>query len=190
MTKQIIRLVLISSMLTISQYALAKIPGNIAVHIAKIHYQHPIQLLHPYYNLWHTKGPLAEKAALPILQAHFEHAYECEKDSKADVVLLLEPHMFYNPQLQIYYAKYIAQAYTGFGQPITSVEHEAWAQGPITINPDYYMEKSYQRAIDKVIADLSQDEAFLATLNQSQAVDAGDLCYQLDQLPNNNFYYY
>lgn len=190
MVKLFTQLLLLSSMLGMTHFTYAKIPGNIAVHIAKIHYIHPVRLLHPYYDLWHTKGPLAEKAALPALQQQFEGAYECEKDSQADVVLLLEPQMFYNPQMQIYYAKYIAQAYTSLGQPITSVEQEAWTRGPITVDPDYFMEQSYQKAIDKVIADLSKDEAFLAALNQSRPVQAGELCVKLDQLPQNNFYYY
>lgn len=189
MTKRMIKLLLLGSMLVMSQFASAKIPGNIAVHIAKMHYVHPVQLLHPYYSIWHTKGPLAEKAAMPALKNHFENAYECEKGSQADVVLLLEPHMFYNPQLQVFYAKYIAQAYTSDAQPITSIQQEAWAQGPITVDPDFFMEKSYQRAIDKVIADLSTDETFLAALNQSQPVQAGDLCYKLDHLPQNRLYY-
>lgn len=180
---------LLGSLLATSSFAAAKIPGNIAVHIAKTHYVHATQLLHPYYNVWHTKGPLAEKAAMPVLQSQFENAYECKQDSQADVVLLLEPHMFYNPQSQIFYAKYIAQAYTSDGQPITSIEQEAWQLGNITVNADFYMEKGYQKAIDKVVAALSSDQAFLATLNQSQQVKAGDLCYKLDNLPQNRLYY-
>ena len=49
----------------------AQLPGNIALHIAKSHYQHPVHLVHPYLDVWHMKGPLAEKVANASLQNHF-----------------------------------------------------------------------------------------------------------------------
>ena len=81
----------------------AKLAGNIAVHIAKTHYEHPVRMLHPYLDVWHMKGPLAEKAALKTLEKRFAHINMCTKSDNANVVLLLEPHMFYNPQLRVFH---------------------------------------------------------------------------------------
>ena len=190
MTKLMYKLVfLFFSMVAIAHASPDKLPGNIAIHIAKTHYLHPVLLLHPYLNVWHMKGPLAEKAAMPSMQAHFAQVSECEDDSQADVVVLLEPHMFYNAQLQVYHAEYIARVYTSNDEPITRIKKQAQQIGPITISPDFYMEKAYTKAIDKVITALKNDQAFLDSLNKNKPIDAGKLCKNLDLLPLDKLYY-
>jgi len=174
---------------TLSYAATTKLPGNIALHIAKTHYLHPVHLLHPYLDYWHMKGPLAEKAALASLQSRFAQVNECEQGNQADVVLLLEPHMFYNPQLRVFHAEYIARAYTSNGEPITRIKKQAQQVGTLNASPDFYMEKSYTKAIEKVISTLETDQAFLASLDQSKQVKAGDICKTLDLQPLEKLYY-
>ena len=167
----------------------AKLPGTIALHIAKTHYLHPVHLLHPYLDVWHMKGPLAEKAAMASLQKRFANVNECTNDSEADVVLLLEPHMFYNPQLRVFHAEYIARAYTGNAEPITRIKKQAEQIGSLGILPDFYMEQGYIKAIDKVIENLVVDQAFLATLDKNSKIKAGAICSELDYLPLDKLYY-
>ncbi len=185
----ILRSLLIFFSLSTASYAMPKLPGNIALHIAKTHYLHPVHLLHPYYDYWHMKGPLAERAALSSLQNRFAHVDECTKNSSADVVLLLEPHMFYNPQLRVFHAEYIARAYTSDGEPITRIKKQAQQIGELSIAPNFYMEKSYTKAINKVVAELATDQAFLASLNKSSQLKAGDICSSLDKQPLERLYY-
>ncbi len=181
--------ILISS-ITFANAASEKVSGNIAVHIAKTHHLNPVRLLHPYLDVWHMKGPLAEKAAMSSLQKHFPNTKECTKDSNADVVLLLEPHMFYNPQLFVFHAEFIVRAYTGNAeQPITRIKKQAEQLGNLNIVPDFYMEQAYTKAIDKVIAELVVDQAFLATLDKNNTINAGDICNKLDYLPLDKLYY-
>ncbi len=182
-------LFLIFTCMTFASAQAAKLPGNIALHIAKIHYLHPVRLLHPYLDHWHMKGPLAEKAAMAALQKRFVNVNECEKSSQADVVLLLEPHMFYNPQLSVFHAEYIARAYTSSGEPITRIKKQAQQLGHLDIFPDYFMEKSYAKAMDKVIAKLALDPDFLALLDKSSQVKAGQICKALDLQPLDKLYY-
>lgn len=190
MTKLMCKLILlVFGMASIAHADSGKLPGNVAVHIAKTHYLHPVLLLHPYLNVWHMKGPLAEKAAMASMQPRFSQVSECEDDSRADVVVLLEPHMFYNAQLQVYHAEYIARIYTDDGEPITRIKKQAQQIGPITISPDFYMEKAYTKAINKVITELVSDQAFLDTLNKNKPIDAGKLCKKLDLLPLDKLYY-
>lgn len=166
-----------------------KLPGNIALHIAKTHYLHPVRLLHPYLDHWHMKGPLAEQAALAALEKRFASIAECVKGSKADVVLLLEPHMFYNPQLRIFHAEYIARAYTNNGEPITRIKEQAQQLGELSATPNFYMAKGYTKAIDKVIHQLATDQAFLATLDKNSQLKADDICNSLDKQPLERLYY-
>lgn len=167
-----------------------KLPGSIALHIAKTHYLHPVHLLHPYLDIWHMKGPLAEKAAIKALKERFADITECTKDSKADVVLLLEPHMFYNPQLGVFHVEFIARAYTTSStQPIMRIKKQTGQLGNLDVTPAFYMEKGYTKAIKKVIKQLVVDKAFLATLDKNSKIDAGAMCSELDNLPLAKLYY-
>jgi len=133
-----------------STWAMAEntlIPGNIAVHIAQMHYEHPVRLLHPYLDVWHMKGPLAQKAAMSTLNMHFANAQWCDQAKNAAVLIFLEPHMFYNAQLNAYHAEFIAKVFTQTGgigniEPaVLRIKKQAQQIGPLTIKPDFYMEK-------------------------------------------------
>ena len=169
-----------------------KLPGQIALHIAKVHYEHPVRLLHPYLDVWHMKGPLAEKAALKTLQKRFANVGDC--NTAANVVVLIEPHMFYNAQLRVFHAEVIARAYTSTTDlsaqsAITTIKKQAQQTGDLGIKPDFYMEKAYLKAMDKVIKKLDTDKAFLATLNQAKIENPKLICNALDDLPVSKIYY-
>lgn len=172
----------------------AKLPGNIAVHIAKLHYQHPVRLLHPYLDVWHMKGPLAEKAALKALGKRFANVILCANGDNANVILLLEPHMFYNAQLRVFHSEIIARVFTNAAvsdleNPIVSVKKQAQQNGELGIKPEFYMEKAYAKAMDKVIKKLEVDKSFLAAIDTTPNGSAANLCAALDDLPLSKIYY-
>ena len=188
---------LIFSSITHAETLPLKLPGTIAMHIGKMHYEHPVRLLHPYLDVWHMKGPLAEKAALKVLKKRFANVGDC--NASANVVLLLEPHMFYNPQLRVFHAEIIARAYTQsakettlqptYENAITTIKKQAQQQGDLGVTPDFYMEKAYTKAMEKIIKKLETDEAFLATLNKAKMENPRTICDTLDSLPAAKFYY-
>ncbi len=163
------------------------------MHIGKTHYEHPVRLLHPYLDVWHMKGPLAEKAALKALKKRFANVDDCS--APANVVLLLEPHMFYNAQLRVFHGEIIARAYVkGTEQPtyensLTVIKKQAQQIGDLGVKPDFYMEKAYAKAMDKVIKKLETDKTFLATLDKAKMDDPKSICDTLDGLPAAKFYY-
>lgn len=172
----------------------SKLPGNVAVHIAKLHYEHPVRLLHPYLDLWHMKGPLAEKAALKELGKRFANVHLCKSGESTNVVLLLEPHMFYNAQLRVFHASIIAKVFTNASVSelenlIVSVKKQAQQNGDLGIKPEFYMEKAYAKAIDKVIKKLESDKSFLAAIDTKPNGSAANLCAALDDLPLSKIYY-
>ena len=170
-----------------------KLPGTIAMHIGKTHYAHPVRLLHPYLDVWHMKGPLAESAALKVLKKRFANISTCS--APANVVLLLEPHMFYNAQLRVFHAEIIARAYVNgaesanYDNAITVIKKQAQQQGDLGVKPDFYMEKAYTKAMEKVIKKLETDQAFLATLDKAKIENPKVICDSLDALPAAKFYY-
>ena len=169
--------------------------GNVAIHIAKRHYEHPVRMLHPYLDVWHMKGPMAEKVAMKVLPKHFANINMCANSSNDDVVLSLEPQMFYNAQLRVFHAEIIAKAYVNTGEPIdqlvaiATVKKQAQQNGELGIKPDYYMEKAYTKAMDKMIKQLETDSAFLAALNKTSSNKAETLCDGLNDLPVSKIYY-
>jgi hypothetical protein len=170
-----------------------KLPGNIAMHIGETHYQHPVRMLHPYLDVWHMKGPLAEKAALKALKKRFANVGDCS--APANVVLLLEPHMFYNAQLRTFHGEIIARAYANaaetptYENAITVIKKQAQVNGELGVKPDFYMEKAYTKAMEKVIKKLETDKAFLATLDKANMDNPKTICDTLDKLPAAKFYY-
>lgn len=190
MMKFLFKLLLVYFSFSMASHATStKLPGQIALHIAKTHYLHPVRLLHPYLDYWHMKGPLAEKAAQTVLETRFANVNECTKNSAADVVLLLEPHIFYNPQLRVFHAEYIARAYTSTGEPITRIKKQAQQIGELNIASDFFIEKSYTKAIDNVVAELVTDQAFLSSLDKNSQLKAGVICNNLDMQPLERLYY-
>ena len=172
----------------------AKLTGNIAVHIAKLHYEHPVRLLHPYLDVWHMKGPLAEKAVLKELGKRFANIYLCKSGESTNVVLLLEPHMFYNAQLRVFHGEIIARVFTNVSasdleNPIVSIKKQSQQNGELGIKPEFYMEKAYVKAMDKVIKKLEIDKSFLAAIDTTANGSAANLCAALDDLPFSKIYY-
>lgn len=176
-----------------AETAPAKLPGNIAMHIGKTQYEHPVRLLHPYLDVWHMKGPLAEKAALKTLKKRFANVGNCS--SPANVVLLLEPHMFYNAQLRVFHGEIIARAYVKsaeeptYENSLTVIKKQSSQNGDLGVKPDFYMERAYTKAMDKVIKKLETDQAFLATLDKANMDNPKAICDTLDKLPAAKFYY-
>lgn len=173
----------------------AKLPGNVAVLIAKRHYEHPVRLLHPYLDVWHMKGPLAEKAALKVLGKRFANSSLCSTSKNADVVLLIEPQMFYNAQLRVFHAEMIVKAYAPLAEaPNTEnfalqIKKQAQQQGDLSIKPDVAMEKAYTKAMEKVVKKLETDKTFLDLLNTNKTNAAENQCGALNDLPISTIYY-
>ena len=189
MIKLILAFALIFSQLTFAENAPTKLPGNIAVHIAKRHYEHPVRLLHPYLDVWHMKGPLAEKVAMNLLPKRFANVNMCAASSNADVVILLEPQMFYNAQLRVFHAEIILKAFTTTNETITTIKKQAQQNGELGVKPEFYMEKAYAKAMEKVIKKLEVDKDFLATLDKAGQNHAETLCPELDKVPVAKIYY-
>jgi hypothetical protein len=170
-----------------------KLPGTIAMHIGSVHYQHPVHLLHPYLDVWQMQGPLAERAALNALKKRFAQVGDCS--TPTSVVLLLEPHLFYNPQLRVFHAEIITRIYTQssvqptYGNALSVIKEQAQQIGELSIQPEFYAAQAYNTAMEKVINKLETNPAFLAALSLANRDQPKPICDALDALPAAKFYY-
>ncbi len=174
--------------------------SNVAIHIAKTHYHHPVRLMHYFRDVWHLKGPMAEKASLNVLQKHFASAQVCDNVDDANIVLQLEPRMFYNAQFRVFYSEITAKVFINstplpdVNAPILTIKQQAQQSGDLMIQPDFYMEKAYIKAAEKIMEKLQTDPIFLNALDQSKqnstlSNDAKALCAALDDLPVPKIYF-
>ncbi len=163
--------------------------SDIAVLIAKTNYEHPVRLLHPYLDYWHMKGPLAEKAALQTLQQHYQNVNWCNQANNAKVVLLLEPHMFYNPQLHVFHSEIIAKVYTPEYKAVITIKKQAQKLGELDTRPEFYLEKAYVKAMEEIVQTLNTNQDFLDNIKATGGKNAESICPALDESPNSKLYY-
>lgn len=174
--------------------------ANVVIHIAQTHYQHPVRLMHYFRDVWHLKGPMAEKASLNALKKHFADAQICDNGHGANIVLQLEPRMFYNAQFRVFYSDITAKVFINstplpdVNAPILTIKQKAQQSGDLMIQPDFAMEKAYTKAVEKVITTLQTDQTFLNALRQSKqntstSNDSKALCAALDDLPVPKIYF-
>ncbi len=182
-------MILFFSITTFSYAQQVNIAGNVVVHIPHRHYINPTRLVHPYLDIWHMKGPPAEKAATELLSQRFANVSTCGSSEQADVVLLLEPHMFYNAQMRVFHAEFIAKAFLNDGAPITTIKQQTSYNGELNIAPEYFMSRAYEKAMDKIVKALEEDEAFIKSLDKGKQVATKALCNTLDELPLSKVYY-
>lgn len=174
--------------------------ANVAIHIAKTHYQHPVRLMHYFRDVWHLKGPMAEKASLNVLKKHFADAQVCDNGHDANIVLQLEPRMFYNAQFRVFYSDITAKVFINgtplpdVNVPILTIKQQAQQSGDLMIQPDFSMEKAYTKAVEKIMSKLQTDQAFINALHQAKQNstinnDPKALCAALDDLPAQKIYF-
>ncbi|MBX9675652.1 MAG: hypothetical protein K2V71_03505 [Methylotenera sp.] len=174
--------------------------ANVAIHIAKTHYHHPVRLMHYFRDVWHLKGPMAEKASLNALKKHFADAQVCDNGKDANIVLQLEPRMFYNAQFRVFYSEITAKVFINstplpdVNTPILTIKQQAQQSGDLMIQPDFAMEKAYTKAVGKVIEKLQTDQTLLNALHQAKQNatnnnDSKALCAALDDLPVPKIYF-
>ncbi len=141
------------------------------------------------------KGPLAEKAALQTLQQHYQNVNWCNQANNAKVVLLLEPHMFYNPQLHVFHSEIIAKVYTpeyksnNTAQAVITIKKQAQKLGELDTRPEFYLEKAYVKAMEEIVQTLNTNQDFLDNIKATGGKNAESICPALDESPNSKLYY-
>ncbi len=102
--------------------------------------------------------------------------------------------MFYNAQLRVFHGEIIARAFinasaSDLETPIIRIKKQAQQNGDLGIKPEFYMEKAYAKAMDKIIKKLETDKSFLTAINSTQNDNPAQLCAALDDLPVAKIYY-
>jgi hypothetical protein len=161
------------------------IKPNMLMYIQPIEYNNPISLWHPYHNYWFYQGPVVERLAKSKLDQAYGEVGLCEGNQSGRVLVWLQPRMFYNPQLQLFYGKVTANVYTGVGVLIGSYEGESKLHGYLDIKPDTWIEQSYAIAIDEMVAKMQADDAVQKLVGSVAQADGANTtpCSMVTLLP-------
>ncbi len=166
-----------------------KIDGNFAILIPNVYFQNPVRLLHPYYDYWHLRGPATQKAAQKVLNEHFANPKFCADNKTPDVVLSLEPQLFFNAQMNVFHAQMTAKVYNSGISPILTIKSEAQEIGLLHSTADFYIDKAYLKVMNLVVKELEKDPIFLSALNSTQKTITNDLCGTLNVLAPNTLFF-
>lgn len=126
------------------------------LYISPNDYSHGMRLLHPYYDYWVTQGPLVEPIAFEALKAKDSELAMCNGNETANTIIRIKPHLFYNPQLQVYHSKLVASVYSGSGALLGTYIGEAQQQGYTSIDNGtlFHINKVYTLAMQDLMTKL------------------------------------
>jgi len=163
--KKLLSMLALALMLNSVTVAAQEKAVDIVVHIDAVEYTNPIRLWHPYFDYWYHQGPLFEDVALEKLQHDYHQVAMCEAEQSGKVLLWLKPKMFFNPQVQMFYGKVTAIAYTGIGQHFATYEAESGVWGFINQQTETRVKESYALAMDGIIQKIKSDPNFQTKLD-------------------------
>lgn len=172
-------------MLTSGAAAAAEKEADVVVYIDSVEYTNPIRLWHPYFDYWYYQGPIFEEIALEKLKQEYQQVTMCEAEQSGKVLVWLKPKMFFNPQVQMFYGKVTAVAYTGIGQYLASYEAESGVWGFINQQAETRIKQSYALAMDGLIQKINADPNFKNKLTAATeaAKTASTPCSMITLLP-------
>lgn len=158
---------------------------DMLMYIQPIEYTNPIKLWYPYHDYWFYQGPVVEGLALSKLNQVYGTVRMCEGNQSGKALVWLQPRMFYNSQVQIFYGKVTANVYTGVGKLVGAYVGESRLHGFLNIKADYWIEKSYALAIDEMVAKMQADNTLQTLIGNAGSTSNADAapCSMVTLLP-------
>lgn len=158
---------------------------NMLVYIQPVEYTNPIQLWHPYHGYWYYQGPIVEAQAMAKLSEVYGDVSLCESNQSGRTLVWLQPKMFYNPQVQLFYGKVTANVYSGMGKSVATYEGESKLHGFLSMKAENWIAKAYTLAINDMVAKMRADASLQALVSSSIPLSASDAtpCSMVTLLP-------
>lgn len=180
----------IGSLLCISWLGIghAATQPSLVIQVPETFYQHPVRLLHPYANYWHNRGEAAEKVGLSSFEKQHYTTSSCEAEAKGQALVVIEPNLFYNPQMGVFHTEITARVFTqgsadsALGKPLLTVKGIGQSNGWITYNVENFANKSYQQAFDQVIQQLQKNPVFQQSIAQAPVQTFDALCTSINTI--------
>ncbi|MCB5184755.1 hypothetical protein LG201_06015 [Methylobacillus gramineus] len=153
----LVALLLASTLAHAEEVASHDVPNKLVVYISPHEYTNQIKLWHFMKDYWFAQGPLVEPVLTKTLSEKFGQAVMCEAGVTGNVLLWVQPKMFYNPHMRNFYGTIKATVYTGSGRAIASFIGESRYSGDLDILPANSVQAAYDLAIQRVADKMKAD---------------------------------
>ena len=140
-----------------SASAKAENTSNVLLYIQPFEYTNEVKLQYFSQEYWFAQGPMVEPIAKEKLGTLFGNVSMCEGNDTGKMLIWLEPKMFYNGQLQVFYGQITANVYTELGKPVGSYKGEYTQRGHLGIKPAHWLNKAYNKAMDNLVVKMQAD---------------------------------
>jgi len=159
-------------------------PANMLIYIHPNEYKHPIKLWHFYYDYWFKQGPVVEPLARTMLAEAFGEVGMCGAVNEARSLVWIQPRIYYNPHMTVFYGEIRASVYTSRGEPVATYLGEAKKQGFLDVLPQNRIEAVYRETMENLVANMRKDPG-LRTLVADGEInrEAGGACAIVPNLP-------
>ncbi|MCB5187019.1 hypothetical protein LG200_03240 [Methylobacillus caricis] len=141
-------------------------PSKLVIYISPYEYTNQIKLWHFMKDYWFAQGPLVEPVLTKTLGEKFGEAVMCEAGVTGNVLLWVQPKMFYNPHMRNFYGTIKATVYTGSGRAIASYVGESRYSGDLDILPANSVQAAYDLAIQRVADKMKADPGIQKLIDQ------------------------
>jgi hypothetical protein len=148
------------------------------IHINEDFDRHPIHLVDfRGQGYWVKQGSLLKKAVSSTLP----NSASCEKGNYGNLVLSLDPYIFYNPQMTTFYGTLKAKIYNQDGKAIKRIKVEDELVGRIGILHEISIDKLYKKLLLKLDTQIKNDSEIniRSSIKKSQGIE-GTFCLMLD----------
>ncbi|MBM3360869.1 MAG: hypothetical protein FJY41_05485 [Betaproteobacteria bacterium] len=166
----------------VSQYFTSEVKANTnydyLLHINDRFDKHPIHLNnYQYRGYWAEQGSLLKKAASTALP----NSALCEKGNYGNLVVSVDPYVFYNPLMTTFYGTLTAKIYNQDGKPIKKIKVEDELIGRVNILYEIPIKKLYNKLLLELDKQIKNDSDINLQRDDitSQGIE-GSFCQILD----------
>lgn len=159
-------------------------PANMLIYIHPNEYKHPLKLWQYYSDYWFEQGPVVEPLARSMLAEAFGEIGMCGAVNEARSLVWIQPRIYYNPHMTIFYGEIRASVYTSRGEPVATYLGEAKKYGFLDVVPRSQIKAVYRAAMQNLITNMQKDPGLKTLVADGEInLDAGGACAIVPNLP-------
>ena len=146
------------------------------IHVSSNFDKHPTHLKSYSIGYWVPQATILKNSSKSV----FTSSASCEKDHYGTLILSLEPQLFYNPLMQIFYGGISAKVYGYNGKIITTIKSEDELPGNLTILHEKLIDQLYKKILTKLQNQIHTNDAVNLYLKHKNKSIEGTFCLILN----------
>ena len=162
--------------LSVISFVQSETNNDYLIHISDYYYKHPTYIKSYSFGYWVPQASILTKSSKAI----FTSSAPCAPNYYGNVILSLEPHIFYNPLMKTLYGDISTKIYGNAGNIITTIKSEDEVQGSLSILHETLIDQLYRKILVKLQNQIKTNEKMNAYLKQKKGAFEGTFCLTLN----------